>query len=32
VRTDGISEFLEFAINAVLSQRWFERERIKEDV
>ena len=31
IRTDGITEFLEFAINAVLSQCWFERERIKED-
>jgi hypothetical protein len=32
VRPDGIPEFLEFAINAVLSQSWFECERIEEDV
>jgi hypothetical protein len=32
VRSDSITEFLEFAINAVLSQGWFEPERIEEDV
>jgi hypothetical protein len=29
---DSITKFLEFTINTVISQSWFESERIEEDV